>query len=279
VGQASSQWFFLGSHDSHSPGTGRGSTEIRGGEGQDARYCGWRRKHDLRHRRGEGGAPVRRTSVVVADNGPIFRSGVRHLLERESDFAVSEAESFTDLARAVDTEEPDIALVDLDLPPTGGVAAVARLAPKCQTQMIVWSFDASRDTVIAAIAAGAKGYLQKRISPTGLIRSLRGVVRGEAPLPRDLATLMIAAVQGLEQRDRVRERAVVLSAREREVLALVSRGARNRQIAQSLSISEFTVKRHMQNILHKLDLPSRRAAALFYRSAFEPDTDPVERIA
>jgi DNA-binding NarL/FixJ family response regulator len=223
---------------------------------------------------------VKRTTVVVADNGPIFRSGVRHLLERESDFAVSEAEDFADLARAVEVDAPDIALVDLELPPSGGVAAVARLAPRCQTQMIVWSFEANTETVLAAVAAGAKGYLHKRISPTGLLRSLRGVVRGEAPLTRDLATLVVAAVHGLEERDRVRDRAVVLSAREREVLALVARGARNRQIAQALSISEFTVKRHMQNILHKLDLPSRRAAALFYRRAFEPSgTPPAERIA
>jgi DNA-binding NarL/FixJ family response regulator len=218
-------------------------------------------------------------SVVVADSGPIFRSGVRHLLERESDFAVSEAETFGELALAVEADAPDIALVDLDLPPSGGVAAVARLAPRCQTQMVVWSFETDRETVLAAISAGATGYLHKRISPTGLIRSLRGVVRGEAPLPRDLATLMVAAVRGFEERERVRERAVLLSAREREVLALVARGARNRQIAEALSISEFTVKRHVQNILHKLELPSRRAAALFYRTAFEPIAAPAERIA
>jgi len=135
--------------------------------------------------------------------------------------------------------------------------------------MIVWSFEATREIVLAAVTAGAKGFLPKEISPAGLIRSLRGVVRGEAPLSRGLAMLMIDAVHGLEERDRVRERAVVLSAREREVLELVARGARNREIAQALSISEFTVKRHMQNILHKLDLPSRTAAGLFYRSAFE----------
>jgi DNA-binding NarL/FixJ family response regulator len=217
--------------------------------------------------------------VVVADNGPIFRSGVRHLLERESDFAVSEAETLVELARAVELDAPDIALVDLDLPPSGGVATVARLAPRCQTQMIVWSFEANPDTVLAAVAAGAKGYLHKQISPSGLIRSLRGVVKGEAPLPRDLATLLVAAVHGLEERDRVRDRAVLLSPREREVLALVARGARNRQIAQSLSISEFTVKRHMQNILHKLGVPSRRAAALFYRTAFEASPTSAERIA
>jgi DNA-binding NarL/FixJ family response regulator len=212
---------------------------------------------------------VRRTSIVVADAGPIFRAGVRHLLGRESDFEVFDASTLPDLAQTLEQRTPDIALVDLELPPAGGVAAVAQLAPLYETRMIVWSFEATREIVLAAVTAGAKGFLPKEISPAGLIRSLRGVVRGEAPLSRGLATLMIDAVHGLEERDRVRERAVVLSAREREVLELVARGARNREIAQALSISEFTVKRHMQNILHKLDLPSRTAAGLFYRSAFE----------
>jgi DNA-binding NarL/FixJ family response regulator len=200
----------------------------------------------------------------------MFRAGVRHLLGRESDFEVFEARTLAELDAALEQRAHDIALVDLEFPPSGGLEAIAQLAPRHDTRMIVWSFEATPDVVLAAVTAGAKGFLPKEISPAGLIRSLRGVVRGEAPLSRGLATLMIDAVHGLERRDRVRERAVVLSAREREVLALVAGGARNRQIAQALSISEFTVKRHMQNILHKLDLPSRRAAGLFYRSAFEP---------
>ncbi|MEO8289686.1 MAG: response regulator transcription factor [Gaiellaceae bacterium] len=218
---------------------------------------------------------MRRTGIVVADASPIFRAGVRHLLARESDFEVFEAASYAELAAAVSAHEPDIALVDLELPTTGGVAAVSRLARHSTTSMILWSFEATTDTILAAITAGAKGYLPKEISPSGLIRSLRGVIRGEAPISRELATVMVDAVHGLEERDRVRERAVVLSAREREVLALVARGDRNRQIAQALSISEFTVKRHMQNILHKLNLPSRRAAGLFYRSAFESEQGAV----
>ena len=213
---------------------------------------------------------MRRTSIVVADAGPIFRAGVRNLLARESDFELLEASNSSELSEILEAHAPDIALVDLELPPAGGLEAVARFAPLYETRLIVWSFETPSDVVLAAVTAGAKGFLPKEISPAGLIRSLRGVLRGEAPLSRGLASLMIDSVQGLEQRDRVRERAVTLSNREREVLALVARGARNRQIAQALSISEFTVKRHMQNILHKLDLPSRRAAGLFYRSAFEP---------
>jgi two-component system nitrate/nitrite response regulator NarL len=213
---------------------------------------------------------VKRTSIVVADSGAIFRAGVRHLLGNESDFEVFEASNLAELSEALEEDEPDIALIDLELPPSGGIGAIAHLAPLHETRMIVWGFDATNDLVLASVTAGAKGFLAKEISPAGFIRSLRGVVRGEAPLSRGLATLLIDAVQGLQQRDRVRERAVTLSSREREVLELVADGARNRQIAQALSISEFTVKRHMQNILHKLDLPTRRAAGLFYRSAFEP---------
>lgn len=221
---------------------------------------------------------MRRTGIVVADSGSIFRAGVRHLLGRESDFEVFEAADVVELAEILERQGPAIALVDFELPPVGGVAAVTRLAPRFETRMILWSFEASGEAVLSAVTAGAKGFLPKDISPAGLIRSLRGVARGEAPISRSLASLMVDAVHGLEKRDRVRERAVVLSAREREVLAIVSRGARNRQVAQALSISEFTVKRHMQNILHKLDLPSRRAAALFYRAAFE-DGPELERTA
>lgn len=222
---------------------------------------------------------MRRSRVLVADSVPIFRSAVRNLLARESDFDVAEAASVDEVTAAVATECPDVALIDLELPPSGGVAAVAHLAARCETHMIVWSFDPTRDSVIRAISAGASGYLHKEISPSGLVRALRGVVRGEAPLSRDLATLMIDALHGLEERDRARERVAVLSAREREVLELVARGARNKEIAEELLISEFTVKRHMQNILQKLALPSRRTAAEFYRSAFKRPEEPARATA
>jgi DNA-binding NarL/FixJ family response regulator len=223
-----------------------------------------------------GSAP--RTRILVADSLAIFRAGVRNLLAKEGDFDVVEAASLDGVLAAVRDGCPDIALIDLNLPPSGGVAAVARLTRSCPTHTIVWSFEANSATVLAAIRAGASGYLHKEISPSGLIRSLRGVVRGEAPLARDLATLMIGALHGLEERDRAREKAAVLSAREREVLSYVARGARNRQIAQALFISEFTVKRHMQNILHKLGVPSRRAAAAYYLAAFGAEELALEAV-
>lgn len=217
-----------------------------------------------------------RTRILVADPLPIFRTGVTALLSRETDFEVLAAEDLADVLLIVERGCPDIALIDLDLPPVGGVEAVRRLERRCQCQTIVWSFDPVEHTVLNAIRSGACGYLHKTISQEGLVRALRGIELGEAPISRDIASQMIEALHGMHERDRARERAMALSAREREVLDLVASGARNRQIAEALVISEFTVKRHMQNILRKLDLPSRRAAAAFHQTAYG---EPEPRVA
>jgi two-component system nitrate/nitrite response regulator NarL len=222
---------------------------------------------------------MNQTRVLIADSLPIFRSGVLTLLERESDFDVKAVSDFHSFARAIAADCPDIAIVDLDLPPNGGVDAVSHVSARCSCHTIVWSFDPTRETVLAAVRAGADGYLDKRISQAGFLRALRGVSHGEAPLSRDLASMMIDALHGLEERSRAREKAHVLSFREREVLELVADGAKNKEVAAQLVISEFTVKRHIQNILHKLELPSRRAAASFYRLAFGVDEPAAQRVA
>jgi DNA-binding NarL/FixJ family response regulator len=145
------------------------------------------------------------------------------------------------------------------------------------TQTVVWSFDPDRETVLAAVRAGASGYLRKDISPEGLVRSLRGVVNGEAPLSRDLATVMVDAVHKFTDREETRDRLSGLSSRECEVLEHLARGKRNWQIASELMISEFTVKRHVQNILGKLELRSRREAGDFYYAA-QADLADVVRL-
>jgi two-component system nitrate/nitrite response regulator NarL len=214
---------------------------------------------------------VRRTRILVADALPLFRAGVRNLLRRESEFDVVEAASLDELLQRTVADAPDIVLVDLDLPPHGGIAAVTRLGEYGAPHTIVWSLHPTRDSVIGAIRSGASGYLHKQVSPQGLLRALRGVLQGEAPISRHLTSLMIEALHGLDARDRAREKAALLSRRELEVLQRVAHGGRNREIAHELFISEFTVKRHMQNILQKLELPSRNAAAQFYRAAFEEE--------
>lgn len=218
-----------------------------------------------------------RTRILVADGLTVFRAAVRNVLAHEKDFEVLEAASLAEVTRTIDEGCVDIALVDLDLSPAGALGAVKTLRERCDAEVIVWSFRPDQATVFEAIRAGASGYLHKEISPEGLVRSLRGAANGEAPLSRELMALMIDAIHTLEDRQRARDQAGLLSAREREVLGQVASGARNRQIASSLSISEFTVKRHVQNILHKLGVESRREAAAFYYAAYAgvPEEEPV----
>ena len=202
----------------------------------------------------------------MADPVRIFRAGVRNLLRREHDFEVIEAAELADLEALID-DGPDIALIDLHFPPFGAITALNWLRNRCDAYTIVWSLKPSRRLVLDALAAGADGYLCKEISRAGLVRSLRGAAQGEAALSRELTMFVVEELRGLEQRDRTRERIYLLSSREREILHYVAQGLRNRQIAATLSISEYTVKRHIQNILGKLDLASRVAAAEFYREA------------
>ena len=207
---------------------------------------------------------MRRTRVLLVDPLPLFRAGVRLHLEQESDFDVSEVGRLREL-RSV--EPPDIALVD------SSFAGVIELLG--DAHVIIWSFAPDPHEVLAAIQAGAHGYLRKEISVAGLVRALRALPRGEAPLSRDLVGAMIEALHRQEAHGQLEARLALLSAREREVLELIASGTRNYGIAESLSISEFTVKRHVQNILGKLGVPSRGAAGAIFRAALDETVVPV----
>jgi two-component system nitrate/nitrite response regulator NarL len=218
---------------------------------------------------------VTRTTVVVADSLPVFGSGVRKVLERERDFAVVEASTLDELVAVCAGSSPDIALVDLHLPPVGGIAAVRALGRSCTTRSIIWSFETDAETVLEAIRAGACGFLARDLRPEALVRALRGLANGQAPISRVLALSFIDALHRVDEGKDARDRAATLSARELEVLTRVAGGARNREIADALRISEFTVKRHMHNILEKLDVPSRNAAGAFYRTTLAGQAVPA----
>ena len=206
--------------------------------------------------------------VVVADALGVFRAGVRNVLVREGDFEVAEAATLEQLVSIVEARCPDVVLVDLNLPPAGGIEAAREVASRCSSAVILWHFDFSHEEVLEAAAAGAHGILRKEIGVVPLVRALRGAAQGEASVARDLTAVLLEALHGAQERIDAVERAAGLSEREREVLRHVATGERNRQIADELAISEFTVKRHVQNILQKLGLPSRGAAGALYTAAY-----------
>ena len=143
---------------------------------------------------------MRAVRIVVADGAAVMRAAVRAVLDREKDFLVLEAADLDEaLAAAAGDPQPDVALIDLGLPPAGGIAAVRALADAGCAEIIVWGFESERSLVFEAIRAGATGFLHKEISADGLVRALHGVVQGEAPLSRDLTSLMIDALHGLDE--------------------------------------------------------------------------------
>ena len=203
-----------------------------------------------------------RPLVVVADPSAVFRAGLRVVAERDRAFAVCEARDLDELLARARVEAPDIAVLDLELPPVGGPKALERLASDRPIPTLVWSLHPTPEGVLAAVSAGALGFVSKTIGATDLLGALRRLLVGEPALEPELAGMLVAAVQRSHDAQRARES--LLSHRERHVLELVAAGLRNREIAGELEISEFTVKRHVQNILRKLELPSRRAAAALH---------------
>lgn len=213
--------------------------------------------------------------VTVADPLPIFRAGVGTCLRREGDFEVTEAATLRETLESACSA--DVVLVDVDLPPEGGVVAVERLTEESTARIAVWSLAPDGEAMLAAVRAGASGFLAKEISPQALSRALRALARGEALVPRPLIRTVVDALRRVDQRQRAQGQFSRLSLRERQVLELVALGARNRHIAEELQISEFTVKRHVQNILRKLEVASRNAAGTFYRASVDDAAPPGVR--
>jgi DNA-binding NarL/FixJ family response regulator len=214
------------------------------------------------------------TQVVVADPATIFRAAVRALLEREGDLEVAEASTCDELLEIVREREPGVALIDVDLPPRGGLEALAEITSRYRTRCVLWSLEPDANVMLEALRAQACGFLPKRIGPAPLARALRGASHGETALPRALTSDLVRELQALARRQRARERAGALSDRECEVLSLVASGYANKQIAAALYISEFTVKRHIHNILEKLGQRTRAGAAAIFLAAQEPDESP-----
>ncbi|GIH95688.1 response regulator [Planobispora siamensis] len=196
------------------------------------------------------GSPIR---LLIADDHPIVRDGIRGMFTGDPDFEVLGEAS--DGARAVElarTLNPDVILMDLRMPGTDGVAAIKELARLgiAARVLVLTTYDTDRD-VLPAIEAGATGYLLKDTGRDELMRAVRTAARGEAVLSPSVATRLLG---------QVRTPADPLSARELEILHLIADGATNREVAVRLFISEATVKSHVLHIYAKLGVNDRAAA-------------------
>src|ERR1019366_4411031 len=211
--------------------------------------------------------------IVVADDHPIFRDGLCKLLALEEDFeVVAQAQDGRQVLEVLQQFEPDVLLLDLRMPGLDGLATLQRLqAVKNKTRVIVLTASDDKNEFVQAMKLGTSGIVLKQTATELLIKSIRKVHAGEIWLDSHTTQAVIRQFVANEEppqtppptsqvRDRERS---PLSQREREIVALVAQGFKNKEMAEKMFISEQTVKNHLHNIFDKLGVSDRLELALY----------------
>jgi len=206
--------------------------------------------------------------IVIADDHPIFRDGLRKLLMLEEDFrVVAEARDGKEVLEVLDEHQPDILLLDLKMPGLDGLTALQKLQnSRTKTKVIVLTASEDKNQFVQAMKFGTCGIVLKQTATELLIKSIRKVHAGEiwldshttAAVMRQFSSPMDSAPMGSRDRDRS-----PLSQREREIVVLVAQGFKNKEMAEKMFISEQTVKNHLHNIFDKLGVSDRLELALY----------------
>ena len=201
-------------------------------------------------------------TVLIADSNPTLRLGIRLTLQSDFEICGEVGDAVAAVAAAI-ASSPDICLIGTTLP-GGGITAAAEIRRRVtSTTIVMLAEEPDEEELFDALRAGASGYLLKKTNPARLAIALRGALRGEAALPRDLAARV---VEEFRRRSETRvlslpnRQSIDLTRREWEVLELLKLGRSTREIAERLRISEITVRRHIGTLLRKLEVPNRSAA-------------------
>jgi DNA-binding NarL/FixJ family response regulator len=207
-------------------------------------------------------------AVLIADDHPLFRKGMRSLLETMPGVSlVGEAKSGQEAVEMALAHQPDIVLMDLQMPDGSGLAATRELNRHSpNTRILVVTLFEDDDSIFTALRAGAHGYILKDADEAEMVRAIRAVGEGEAIFSPAIATRLMDYFATTRQHV---PQAVFpeLTEREREILTLIARGESNAAIAEQLVISLKTVRNHVSNIYNKLQVADRAQAAIRARDA------------
>lgn len=197
--------------------------------------------------------------VLIADDHPVVRDGLALILPTEPDLAVvGEAADGQEALRLAERLRPDVLLLDLGMPKLDGVEVIRRLhETRPEIGVVVFTVFDSDERIIAALQAGARGYLLKGAPREEVFAAVRTVAAGGSLLPPVVASRLLRHMRGEGDEPPIEP----LSERQREVLRLLARGLQNKEIAAQLGIGERTAKFHVETVLHKLGAGNRTEAA------------------
>ncbi len=201
-----------------------------------------------------------RHSILLVDDHPMMRRGMRQLLELEEDFVVvGEASNGEEALQRVPELQPALILLDNNMPTLNGIETLKRLRQEgYEGKVLVFTVSDAEEDVRDALRLGADGYLLKDMEPERLIEQIREVLQGDLVVSPTLARVMAQALRVTASSPEVD-----LTERERQVLRMIAGGNSNKMIGRKLGITEGTVKVHVKNLLHKLGLRSRVEAAVW----------------
>lgn len=207
---------------------------------------------------------VKKIRILLIDDHPLFRSGLKFLLNNQDDIdIVGEAQNGIEGIKLAQSLKPDIILLDLDMPRMGGRETLQQLLiinPDFNVLILTVSEDS--DDLIQCMTIGAKGYLLKNINTDFLLDSIHNVFEGNNILSPTMVSTLVNQFR-TNEKEKDEDLYDSLTPREKEILAWLTKGISNKEIARFLNVSESTIKLHVQNLLRKLNLHSRVQAAVY----------------